>query len=73
MREKRSRFNIQHFRFSEATGARDATIRAMSTDLLGIGITGTSLTDLERRILRENTPYAVVIFGRNIGEAEEFR
>jgi len=45
----------------------------MSTDLLGIGITGTSLTDLERRILRENTPYAVVIFGRNIGEAEEFR
>jgi beta-N-acetylhexosaminidase len=45
----------------------------MSTDLLGIGITGASLTDLERRILRENTPYAVVIFGRNIGEADEFR
>jgi beta-N-acetylhexosaminidase len=45
----------------------------MSTDLLGIGITSTSLTDLERRILRENTPYAVVMFGRNIGEAEEFR
>src|SRR3954453_8984945 len=45
----------------------------MSTDLLGIGIAGTSLSDLERRILRENPPYAVVIFGRNIGEAEEFR
>jgi beta-N-acetylhexosaminidase len=45
----------------------------MSTDLLGIGITGTSLTDLERRILRENTPYAVVLFGRNIGAADEFR
>ena len=45
----------------------------MSTDLLGIGITGTSLTDFERRILTENTPYAVVIFGRNIGEADEFR
>ncbi|HEV7570741.1 MAG TPA: glycoside hydrolase family 3 N-terminal domain-containing protein [Thermoanaerobaculia bacterium] len=45
----------------------------MSTDLLGIGIAGTSLTDLERRILRDNPPYAVVIFGRNIGEAEEFR
>ena len=45
----------------------------MSTDLLGIGITGTSLTDFERRILTENTPYAVVIFGRNIGTADEFR
>lgn len=45
----------------------------MSTDLLGIGIAGTSLSDLERRILRETPPYAVVIFGRNIGEADEFR
>jgi beta-N-acetylhexosaminidase len=45
----------------------------MSTDLLGIGITSTSLTDLERRILRDNTPYAVVLFGRNVGEADEFR
>ncbi|MEA2415723.1 MAG: beta-N-acetylhexosaminidase [Thermoanaerobaculia bacterium] len=45
----------------------------MSTDLLGIGIAGTSLSDLERRILRDNPPYAVVIFGRNIGEEDEFR
>lgn len=45
----------------------------MSTDLLGIGIASTSLTDLERRILRDNPPYAVVIFGRNIGEDDEFR
>lgn len=45
----------------------------MSTDLLGIGITGKALTDLERRILREATPYAVVLFGRNICEAEELR
>jgi beta-N-acetylhexosaminidase len=45
----------------------------MSTDLLGIGIASTSLTDLERRILRDNPPYAVVIFGRNIGEEDEFR
>ncbi len=45
----------------------------MGTDLLGIGITGKSLTDLERRILRESTPYAVVLFGRNVGEAEELR
>jgi beta-N-acetylhexosaminidase len=42
-------------------------------DILGIGLSGTSLTDLERRILRESTPYAVVLFGRNIGEAEECR
>jgi beta-N-acetylhexosaminidase len=45
----------------------------MSTELLGIGIIGKSLTDLERRILRETTPYAIVLFGRNIGEAEELR
>jgi Beta-glucosidase-related glycosidases len=45
----------------------------MSTDLLGIGITGKSLTDLERRILRDSTPFAVVLFGRNIGEAAELR
>jgi beta-N-acetylhexosaminidase len=45
----------------------------MATDLLGIGLTTTSLTDFERTILRDSTPYAVVLFGRNIGEAEEFR
>ena len=45
----------------------------MPTDLLGIGITGKSLTDLERSILRETTPYAIVLFGRNIGEADELR
>ncbi|HEV7767365.1 MAG TPA: glycoside hydrolase family 3 N-terminal domain-containing protein [Thermoanaerobaculia bacterium] len=45
----------------------------MTKDLLGIGLTGKTLTDLERRILRENTPYAVVLFGRNIGTVAEFR
>src|SRR6266851_7474306 len=45
----------------------------MPTDLLGIGITGTSLTDLERRIVRETTPCAIVLFGRNVGEADELR
>ena len=45
----------------------------MPTDLLGIGITGTSLTALERRILGETTPCAVVLFGRNVGEAGELR
>lgn len=45
----------------------------MNQDLLGIGLTGKTLTDLERRILRENTPYAVVLFGRNIGSVSQFR
>jgi beta-N-acetylhexosaminidase len=42
-------------------------------DVLGIGLTGKTLTDLERRILRENTPYAVVLFGRNIGSVSQLR
>lgn len=45
----------------------------MTKDLLGIGLTGKTLTDLERRILRENTPYAVVLFGRNIGGVAQLR
>jgi beta-N-acetylhexosaminidase len=45
----------------------------MTTDVLGIGLTGKTLTELERRILRENTPYAVVLFGRNIGTVQQFR
>jgi beta-N-acetylhexosaminidase len=40
-------------------------------DILGIGITGKSLTDLERRIISDTSPYAIVLFGRNIeGEAQ---
>lgn len=38
----------------------------MVAQLLGIGITGKKLTDLEREVLRETPPYAVVLFGRNI-------
>lgn len=45
----------------------------MRLDIYGIGLTGKHLTDLERRILAESTPYAVVLFGRNIGTAEELR
>jgi len=45
----------------------------MSRDVLGIGLTGKTLTDLERKILRENTPYAVVLFGRNIGSVRQLR
>lgn len=44
----------------------------MRNDVLGIGLTGKTLTDLERRILAEASPYAVVLFGRNIGGVEEF-
>jgi beta-N-acetylhexosaminidase len=45
----------------------------MRDDLLAIGLTGQSITDLERKILRESSPYAVVLFGRNIGGAEQLR
>ena len=38
----------------------------MKTDLFGIGLVGKTLTDLERGILRDATPYAVVLFARNI-------
>ena len=45
----------------------------MPSDFLGIGITGTALTDLERRILRDSTPYAVVLFGRNVAGERQLR
>src|SRR2546428_1408299 len=43
----------------------------MYSDFLGIGLTDKSLTDLERRIISETSPYAVVLFGRNIAGAEQ--
>ena len=45
----------------------------MRDDILAIGLTGQSITDLERRILAKASPYAVVLFGRNIGGAEQLR
>lgn len=42
----------------------------MGTEVLGIGLTGKHLTDLERRILSNTAPYAVVLFGRNIDSPE---
>lgn len=45
----------------------------MRPDVYGIGLTGRTLTDLERRILADSTPYAVVLFGRNIGSAQQLR
>ncbi len=43
----------------------------MCSEILGIGLSAKSLTDLERRILAETTPYAVVLFGRNIAGEEQ--
>jgi beta-N-acetylhexosaminidase len=42
-------------------------------DILGIGLTGKSLTDFERKIIRESSPYGIVLFGRNIAEPEQLR
>ena len=42
-------------------------------DVLGIGLSGKTLTDLERRFLAEESPYAVVLFGRNVGTVEQLR
>ena len=42
-------------------------------DILGIGLAGKTLTDLERRFLSEQSPYAVVLFGRNIASVEQLR
>jgi len=45
----------------------------MGSEILAIGLAGKSLTDLERRLLADTTPYAVVLFGRNIDSAEQLR
>ena len=45
----------------------------MGTDVLGIGLSGKSLTPLERRILSDTSPYAIVLFGRNIGSVEQLQ
>jgi len=43
----------------------------MGNRILGVGLTGTSLTDLERRLLQDTPPYAVILFGRNVESAEQ--
>lgn len=45
----------------------------MTPDLFGIGLAGKSLTELEREILRQSPPYAVVLFARNIDSAAQTR
>ena len=49
------------------------TPELMGSELLAIGLAGKSLSDLERRLLAETTPYAVVLFGRNIESADQLR
>src|SRR5688572_13746010 len=45
----------------------------MGHQILGVGITGPSLTDLEKKILSETPPYAVVLFGRNVVSEMQLR
>jgi beta-N-acetylhexosaminidase len=45
----------------------------MESQMLGIGLTGKALTDLERRILRESSPYGIVLFARNIADPQQLR
>lgn len=43
----------------------------MKRSVLGVGITGQTLNDLERRILDEMTPYSVILFARNIDSEDQ--
>jgi beta-N-acetylhexosaminidase len=43
----------------------------MAGRVLGIGITGTSLSEFEREVLEKYTPYSVILFSRNVGSADE--
>lgn len=45
----------------------------MTRDVLGIGLAGKQLSALEKRILSESSPYAVVLFGRNIDSPQHLR
>lgn len=45
----------------------------MTSDILGIGLAGKHLTPLEKDILASSSPYAVVLFGRNIDSEQHLR
>lgn len=45
----------------------------MGERVLGIGLAGLRLGELERSVLRETPPYAVILFSRNIETAEQLR
>ncbi|MGK2860136.1 MAG: glycoside hydrolase family 3 N-terminal domain-containing protein [Thermoanaerobaculia bacterium] len=52
------------------SGRGDSSRRAAGA-VLGIGLTGTRLTDVERRVLEECAPFAVVLFARNVESAPQ--
>ncbi len=43
----------------------------MGRQILGFGLIGHTLTELEKEILTKYTPYAVVLFGRNVDNARQ--
>jgi beta-N-acetylhexosaminidase len=45
----------------------------MRKRFLAIGLAGKTLSPLEREILRDHTPYSVVLFGRNIASVEQLK
>jgi beta-N-acetylhexosaminidase len=45
----------------------------MTRDVFGIGLAGKTITPLERDLLAGDTPYAVVLFGRNIEDEHHLR
>jgi beta-N-acetylhexosaminidase len=45
----------------------------MITDVFGIGLAGKTLSPLERSILADASPYAVVLFGRNIDSPQHLK
>lgn len=45
----------------------------MTSRVLGVGITGTHLTELERSLLEQFTPSAVILFARNVESPTQLR
>ncbi|MFA6955815.1 MAG: glycoside hydrolase family 3 N-terminal domain-containing protein [Thermoanaerobaculia bacterium] len=48
---------------------RSDSNRDVAGALLGVGLAGTRLSELERRVLAERSPFAVVLFARNVESA----
>src|SRR5688500_4050548 len=60
-------------RQSSTVNCQPLTMDDQHSSILGLGLTGKSLTELERRILTDTPPYAIVLFGRNVGTVEQLR
>lgn len=52
---------------------RSDSSRDAAGALLGVGLAGTRLSDVERRVLAERSPFAVVLFARNVESEEQLR